>query len=132
MTIQEITDFLEEIAPPSLQEDYDNSGLLVGHSTAEIDKLLLSLDVTEEVVEEAAAKGCGLIISHHPTLFGSLKRLTGKTHVERTVMAALKNDIATIRHSYQSRQCLYRGKSAPLAKSWGWPICRYWPPKKTG
>lgn len=94
MTVNEITKYLEELAPRSLQESYDNSGLLVGNPSAEIEKVLVSLDVTEEVVQEAIAKGCGMIISHHPIIFGGLKSLTGKNYVERTVMAAIKNDIA--------------------------------------
>lgn len=94
MTIKDITEYLETIAPRSLQESYDNSGLLVGNPNAEIDKVLISLDVTEDVVEEAVTKDCGLIISHHPIIFGGLKSLTGKTYVERTVMAAIKNDVA--------------------------------------
>lgn len=94
MQIKQITSFLEELAPKSLQESYDNSGLLVGNPDAEISKALISLDVTEEVVDEAVAKGCGLIISHHPIIFGGLTSLTGKNYVERTVMAAIKNDVA--------------------------------------
>ena len=68
--------------------------MLVGDISAELTKVLISLDVTEEVVEEAVAKGCQMIISHHPIIFGGLKSLTGKNYVERTVMAAIKNDIA--------------------------------------
>ena len=88
--IQHIIDFLERIAPPALQEDYDNSGLLVGEPHTEIQKVLVSLDVTEEVVEEARANGAGLIVSHHPIVFRPLRSLTGRNQVERTVMAALR------------------------------------------
>ena len=91
--IQHIIDVLERIAPPALQEDYDNSGLLVGEPHAEIQKVLVSLDVTEEVVEEARASGAGLIVSHHPIVFKPLRSLTGKDQVERTVMAALRAGI---------------------------------------
>lgn len=94
MTVKEITSYLEELAPRSLQESYDNSGLLVGNPRAEINKVLISLDVTEDVVQEAVDKGCGMIISHHPIIFGGLKSLTGKNYVERSVMAAIKNDVA--------------------------------------
>jgi len=88
--IQQIIDFLEQIAPPALQEDYDNSGLLVGEPHAEVDKVLVSLDVTEAVVAEAVALGAGLIVSHHPIVFRPLRRITGRNEVERTVMAALR------------------------------------------
>lgn len=94
MQIGEVIQYLEELAPPSLQESYDNSGLLVGNRGTEITSALISLDCTEEVVQEAIDKGCNLIISHHPIVFGGLKRFTGSTYVERVVMAAIKNDIA--------------------------------------
>lgn len=94
MKISEITQFLEELAPRSLQEGYDNSGLLVGTPNEEVDKVLVALDMTEAVVEEAAAKGCGMLIAHHPVIFKGLTSLTGKTHVERTVIAAIKHNVA--------------------------------------
>src|ERR1017187_5457762 len=94
MLLQHITSLLESWAPTSLQESYDNSGLLVGNSSQEINKSLISLDVTEEVVQEAIENGCNLIIAHHPVIFGNLKRLNGKSMTERIVMAAIKHDIA--------------------------------------
>jgi len=92
-SIQDIIDHLEGIAPPALQEDYDNSGLLVGEPHRSVDKVLVSLDVTEEVVAEAVRLGAGLIVSHHPIVFRPLRRLTGSNQVERTVMAALRAGI---------------------------------------
>jgi len=92
--IQQIIDALEALAPPALQEDYDNSGLLVGEPQGNVEKVLVSLDVTEEVVAEAKARGAGLIVSHHPILFRPLKRITGKNQVERTIMAALREGVA--------------------------------------
>lgn len=94
MLISEITSYLETIAPPSLQESYDNSGLLIGDPRKEVEKVLVCLDVTEEVIEEAAEKGCGLVIAHHPLIFSGLKRLTGKNYVERTVISAIRKNIA--------------------------------------
>ena len=94
MVIRDIVNYLEKLAPKSLQESYDNSGLLVGDDDAEVSKVLISLDVTEDVVEEAVNKSCGLIISHHPIIFGGLKSLTGKSYVERTVISAIRNNIA--------------------------------------
>jgi dinuclear metal center YbgI/SA1388 family protein len=94
MKIKDITTALEAWAPRSLQEDYDNSGLQVGDPEAEIDSALVCLDCTEAVVEEAAAAGCGLIISHHPVIFKGLKSLVARSYVERTVLAALKHNIA--------------------------------------
>jgi len=88
--IADLAQFLEAIAPSALQEDYDNSGLLVGEPETEVSGVLVSLDVTEEVVEEAVAKGCNLIVSHHPIIFRPLRSLTGRNQVERTVMSALR------------------------------------------
>lgn len=94
MKLYELTSFLETIAPLSYQEDYDNSGLIVGNPEQEINAALISLDCTEEIVDEAIKKGCNLIISHHPIVFKGLKKFNGKTYVERVVIKALKNDIA--------------------------------------
>ena len=101
MKIKEITSFLEGLAPLSSQESYDNSGLIVGHPNDEITKALIALDCTEEIVDEAIANNCNLIISHHPIVFKGLKKLNGKNYVERTVIKAIKNDIASLCHSYE-------------------------------
>ena len=94
MTISTIIAALEAFAPPAYQESYDNSGLIIGNASAECTGILCTLDSTEEVVNEAISKGCNLIIAHHPIVFGGLKKITGKNYVERTVIAAIKNDIA--------------------------------------
>jgi len=92
--ISEITSFLETIAPLSLQESYDNAGLIVGNPDTEVNGILVTLDCTEEVVEEAIRKNCNLIVAHHPIVFKGLKKLNGKNYVERTVIKAIKNDVA--------------------------------------
>lgn len=94
MQISEITRFLESLAPISTQESYDNSGLIVGNPTQEVTQVLISLDCIEAVVDEAIAKKCQLIISHHPIVFRGLKRLNGSDYIERTIIKAIKNDIA--------------------------------------
>jgi dinuclear metal center YbgI/SA1388 family protein len=94
MKVSEITRYLESLAPRSSQESYDNCGLLVGNSNAEVTAVLISLDCTEEVVADAVAKGCNMIIAHHPIIFKGLKSLTGATYIERTILACIKNDIA--------------------------------------
>lgn len=85
---------LEEFAPLNYQEDYDNSGLLVGQPEMEIHGTLVALDCTEAIVDEAIANHCNLIITHHPIVFKGLKKITGKTYVERVVLKAIKNNIA--------------------------------------
>jgi dinuclear metal center YbgI/SA1388 family protein len=92
--INQVTDFLETIAPRSYQESYDNSGLLTGQPDWTISSALVTLDCTEEVVEEAIREKCNLIIAHHPIVFKGLKKLTGQNYVERAVIKAIKNDIA--------------------------------------
>lgn len=94
MRLKELTDFLEKLAPLAYQEEYDNSGLLVGSPDEEIKSALISLDCTEAVVDEAIRKGCNLIISHHPIVFKGLKKFNGKNYVERVVMKAIKHNIA--------------------------------------
>lgn len=93
MKAADIINFLEELAPPSLQESYDNSGLLVGDRNTEVTGVLLSLDCTEDVIDDAISQGCNLIVSHHPIVFGGLKRFNGSNYVERTVIKAIKNDV---------------------------------------
>ncbi len=94
MKIQDITSLLENIAPASLQENYDNAGLLTGNVHWDCTGIIISLDATEEVIEEAIANKVNLVIAHHPIIFGGLKKITGKNYVERTVIKAIKNDIA--------------------------------------
>jgi dinuclear metal center YbgI/SA1388 family protein len=93
-TLKDITNFLESLAPLSLQESYDNSGLITGDFNTEISNVLITLDVTEKVVEEAIQKKAELIVAHHPIIFSGLKKITGKNYVERTLIKAIKNDIA--------------------------------------
>ncbi|NJN25973.1 MAG: Nif3-like dinuclear metal center hexameric protein [Cyclobacteriaceae bacterium] len=92
--IKDIIQHLESQAPLAYQEDYDNSGLITGDNNLEISGVLIALDCTEEVIEEAIRKQCTMVIAHHPIVFKGLKRLTGKHYVERTVIKAIKNDIA--------------------------------------
>ncbi|MFI5133648.1 MAG: Nif3-like dinuclear metal center hexameric protein [Chitinophagales bacterium] len=94
MKIFEVISFLESIAPPSLQEHYDNAGLLTGDANRECTGIICSLDATEEVVKEAISKKCNLIVAHHPIIFDGLKKINGKNYVEKSVIAAIKNDIA--------------------------------------
>ncbi|WP_338236392.1 Nif3-like dinuclear metal center hexameric protein [Persicobacter diffluens] len=92
--ISDIIRAIEQFAPPALQESYDNAGLLVGDQKQEVTGVLICLDSTEDVVAEAIEKNCNLIVAHHPIIFGGLKRLTGSNYIQRTVIKAIKNDIA--------------------------------------
>ncbi|PWJ41821.1 Nif3-like dinuclear metal center hexameric protein [Sediminitomix flava] len=94
MIVANITSHLEKIAPLAYQESYDNSGLITGSHNQEITGILVSLDCTEEIIDEAIQKGCNMIVAHHPIIFKGLKKLNGKDYVERTIIKAIKNDIA--------------------------------------
>jgi dinuclear metal center YbgI/SA1388 family protein len=92
--IKDITACIEEIAPLTYAEDFDNVGLLVGNYNTAVTGVLVTLDTLENVVEEAIHKKCNLIISFHPIIFSGLKKFNGNNYVERVVMKAIKNDIA--------------------------------------
>ena len=94
MQIKEIIQYLEQLAPIPYQEDYDNAGLLTGNTAWQCSGLLCCLDSTEEVVSEAIQKNCNLIIAHHPIIFKGLKKINGSNYIERTIIKAIKNDIA--------------------------------------
>lgn len=94
MKIQDITSFLEIVAPVSLQENYDNAGLIIGDPHWECTGIITALDATEAVVQEAIEKNCNLILAHHPIIFSGLKKITGQNYVEKTVILAIKNEIA--------------------------------------
>lgn len=94
MKIKQILDILEEMAPLAYAEDFDNVGLLVGNQDHEIKGVLVCHDALENVIDEAVAKHCNLVVCFHPILFSGLKKITGKNYVERSILKAIKNDIA--------------------------------------
>lgn len=96
MKISDLITFVNELAPFAYQESYDNTGLLVGNSSDEVTGVLVALDMTEAVIQEAIDTGCNVVIAHHPILFKGLKRLTGANYVERTVIKAIQNNVALI------------------------------------
>ena len=94
MLLREIIDSIESVAPRSAQEQWDNSGMQVGDTGRDIQSVLLTTDVTTDVVDEAIMRGCELIISHHPLLFHGLKQVCGQTPQARVVEMAIKHNIA--------------------------------------
>lgn len=90
MTIHDITAFLEKTAPPSLQENYDNAGLITGNAMWQCTGIIICLDAIEAVVAEAIEKKCNLVVAHHPIVFGGLKKITGKNYVEQTIITGNK------------------------------------------
>jgi dinuclear metal center YbgI/SA1388 family protein len=94
MLIKNVIAELSFIAPPSLQESYDNAGLITGHPDWTCQGVLCTLDATEEVILEAISKGCNLVVAHHPILFRGVKKMNGKNYVEKAIITAIKNDVA--------------------------------------
>jgi dinuclear metal center YbgI/SA1388 family protein len=94
MKIAEVINIIEDYAPLAYQESYDNAGLIVGNTNNIVTGVLICLDSTEEVIQEAIDKKCNLVVAHHPIVFSGLKKITGKTYIERTVIKAIKNDVA--------------------------------------
>ena len=129
MEIKEITNYLESIAPLNYQESYDNTGLLVGDVNTKVNTALITLDCTEEVVDEAIEKDCHLIIAHHPIIFSGLKKLNGSNYVERTVIKAIKNDIA-IYAIHTNLDNIEKGVNFKIAEKLGVKNCKILSPKK--
>jgi len=118
MKISEITSFLEQLAPLGLQETYDNSGLLIGHGNQNVSKALITLDVTNEVVEEAKSNKCNLIIAHHPLIFNSLKKINTKSGVGAMIAKLIKEDIA-LYAIHTNLDNIAEGVNAKLAQTLG-------------
>jgi dinuclear metal center YbgI/SA1388 family protein len=126
--IKDITDHLDGWAPQQYAESYDNVGLLVGEPSAPVKGVLVSLDCTEAVVEEAKQLGCNLIVSHHPIVFKGLKKLTGRNYVERTVISAIKNDIS-LYALHTNLDNVYTGVNRKISERLGLLDCRILQPK---
>jgi dinuclear metal center YbgI/SA1388 family protein len=129
MKLSQLTTYLESIAPLAYQEDYDNAGLIVGHPDQEIHQVLISLDCTEAVVEEAINTNCQVIISHHPIVFKGLKKFNGKTYVERVVEKAIRNNIA-VYAIHTNLDSVLNGVNARICETLGLDNCRILAPKQ--
>ena len=116
--IKDVAAFLESLAPRAFQETYDNTGLLTGNPDTQVTGVLATLDCTEAVVSEAVAMNCNLIVAHHPIIFKGLKKLTGQTYVERTVIAAIKNNVA-IYAAHTNLDNVHQGVNKKIAEKLG-------------
>jgi dinuclear metal center YbgI/SA1388 family protein len=119
MQIKEIIQHLESIAPSAYQESYDNSGLIVGDANTICTGVLVCLDSTEDIVNEAITKGCNLIVAHHPIVFKGLKKFNGKNYVERTVIKAIKNDVAIYAIHTNLDNVFFQGVNTMIAEKLG-------------
>jgi dinuclear metal center YbgI/SA1388 family protein len=115
MKLKELVSYLNSAVPLSLQESYDNSGLQVGLPDTELTSALISLDVTEEVLDEAIALGCNLILSHHPLIFRGIKSLAGRSLTEKIIYKAVKCDIA-VYSSHTNLDIIANGVSRKMAE----------------
>jgi dinuclear metal center YbgI/SA1388 family protein len=115
MQIKDIVQYLESIAPSGLQESYDNAGLLTGSLKMEVKKVLISLDITPQVMDEAVKTGSNLIITHHPLVFKSLKKLSGGNLVEDMLIQAIKHDIALFA-THTNLDNVWQGVNGKLAQ----------------
>ena len=118
MKVNDILNCITEVAPLDWQESYDNAGLQVGDENAEVSKALVTLDVTEELVDEAITKDCDLIVSHHPLIFRGLKQVTPHSSIGRTIMKAVKHNISII-SMHTNLDNSYLGVSGRLAEKLG-------------
>ena len=131
MKIQDVLSALEQFAPLPLQESWDNAGLQVGLTEAEVSGALLCLDVTEKVVDEALEKGCNLIVSHHPLLFRGLKTISDMTDVQRTVRKAIRHDIAVV-SMHTNMDNAEGGVNFKMAEKLGLTDVQFMAPKTVG
>lgn len=123
VTVGEIAGYLERFAPPALQESYDNAGLLLGSPAQQVNAVLVTLDVTEAVVEEAIRLNAGLIVAHHPLIFSGLRRITGSNPVERIVEQAIRNNIA-VYAAHTNLDSVSGGVNFKMAEKLGLGNCR--------
>ena len=118
MTVNEVAAIVEEFAPLGYQESYDNAGLIVGSPHSKVNGILLAVDVTPEVIDDALANDANLIVAHHPIIFAGLKRLTGANYIEQTVIKAIKHGIA-IYCAHTNLDSVWNGVSMAMAKRLG-------------
>ncbi|AZJ32101.1 dinuclear metal center protein, YbgI/SA1388 family [Tenacibaculum mesophilum] len=129
MQIKDVTNYIEQLAPLSYAEDFDNVGLLIGNYATEVTGVLVTLDTLEETVEEAITKNCNLIISFHPIVFSGLKKINGNNYVERVVLKAIQNNIA-IYATHTALDNVNNGVSAKMGEVLGLENMKTLIPKK--
>ena len=127
--VKTVTDFLENIAPLELQEDYDNSGLITGSSEWKVKGVICSLDCTPDVVQEAIDQDCNLIVCHHPIIFEGLKKLSGDSYIERAVVSAIRHDVAIYAIHTNLDNVMQHGVNQKIAERLGLENCSILAPK---
>ena len=123
MQLKQITQFIESIAPLAFQESYDNSGLIIGHPDDEISGILITLDVTEAILDEAISKNLNLIVCHHPIVFSGIKKLNRKNYIEWCVEKAIKNDLS-IYAAHTNLDSVFGGVNSKICEKLELQNCR--------
>ncbi len=118
MQVREITSHIESFAPLSYQESYDNAGLQIGHPDQEVRGVLICIDITDEVIEEAIRLDTNLIISHHPLIFSGLKKLTGSNYTERLVIEAIRQNLS-IYSAHTNLDAVHTGVNHKISEKLG-------------
>lgn len=129
MQIKDVAKLLEQFAPLQFQETYDNAGLCIGNPDSEVTGILLTIDITEPVLDEAVSKNCNLIISHHPLIFNGIKRITGQNYIERCIIKSIKNNIA-IYAAHTNFDSVYDGVNQKICEKLSLTNCRILSPIK--
>jgi dinuclear metal center YbgI/SA1388 family protein len=127
--LTEIISLLESFAPLSYQESYDNSGLLIGDEQQDITSALVTVDVTDEVLEEALKKGSNLIVTHHPLILSGIKKITGRSLPERLIMKAIRNNLC-IYAAHTNLDNVNSGVNARICEKLGLINCKILQPAK--
>lgn len=117
--INEVISFLDSIAPQSWQEGYDNAGLITGNPDWTVKGILVCLDSTENIIDEAIQTGCNMVIAHHPIIFSGLKKITGTHYVEKVIINAIKNDIAIFAIHTNLDNAFYHGVNTRFSEQLG-------------
>jgi dinuclear metal center YbgI/SA1388 family protein len=123
MLLKQITQYIESFAPLAFQESYDNAGLIIGQPDNEISGILITLDVTEDILNEAISKNLNLIVCHHPIVFSGIKKFDGKDYIGRCVAKAIKNDIA-IYAAHTNLDSVFGGVNSKIAEKLNLQNCR--------
>ncbi|MGQ1786579.1 MULTISPECIES: Nif3-like dinuclear metal center hexameric protein [unclassified Saccharicrinis] len=129
MQIKQITKILEDFAPLSFQESYDNAGLIIGNKNDDVNGILITLDITEEVIDEAIELGFNFILAHHPIAMGGVKRFNGNNYTERVIIKAIKNSIA-IYAGHTNVDSVMKGVNGKICEKIGLKDCEILAPKK--
>ncbi len=129
MQVKQITQILEDFAPPALQESYDNAGLIIGSREQEVSGILIALDVTEQVIDEAVSLGYNMIVSHHPIVMSGIKRFNGNNYVEKCVIKCIQNNIA-VYSCHTNADSVLNGVNGKIGEKLGLVNCKILDPKK--